>query len=89
MLGQEQSTEDIWASICECTKEALKDLKDLGHGPEDVKGIGFDATCSLAVFEEGSDRPISVSGPDFKDTQKNVICEFQFCGVVSAMLTSI
>lgn len=40
--------------------------------PETVKGIGFDATCSLAVFSTDDDEPVSVTGPDF-DTDQNVI----------------
>lgn len=30
-----------------------------------IKGIGFDATCSLAVFTHDTDEPVSVTGPDF------------------------
>lgn len=40
--------------------------------PETVKGIGFDATCSLAVFSNVDDEPVSVTGPDF-DSDQNVI----------------
>lgn len=29
-----------------------------------TKGIGFDATCSLAVFLD-TDEPVSVTGPNF------------------------
>ena len=41
--------------------------------PDYVAGIGFDATCSLAVFDEQTNKPISVSGPDFDDHSRNVI----------------
>lgn len=37
-----------------------------------VRGIGFDATCSLAVFAHDTNQPISVTGPSF-DTDRNVI----------------
>ena len=37
-----------------------------------MKGIGFDATCSLAVLDE-SNKPVSVSGPDFNDNNRNII----------------
>lgn len=40
-----------------------------------MKGIGFDATCSLAVLSQDTDKPISVCGPDFTDHKRNVICE--------------
>lgn len=65
----EQSTTDIWAACCECTREILKKSKVL---PSDVKGIGFDATCSLAVFDQKTDQPIAVDS-DFSDTSRNVI----------------
>ena len=40
--------------------------------PSTVRGIGFDATCSLAVFSTRTDQPVSVTGPNF-DTDRNVI----------------
>ena len=33
--------------------------------PRSVHGIGFDATCSLAVLREDTDEPVSVTGPKF------------------------
>ena len=30
--------------------------------PNTIKGIGFDATCSLAVFFEDTDEPVTVMG---------------------------
>ncbi|KAJ6516316.1 Pentulose kinase [Mycena sanguinolenta] len=44
----EQSTDNIWASICECVKSCLSQSQ---VPPEAVKGVGFDATCSLAVCD--------------------------------------
>lgn len=67
----EQSTDDTWKQISSCVKEALK----TGNvSPEQVKGIGFDATCSLAVTDlEG--RPISVSEQEKLGSpgQRNII----------------
>lgn len=40
--------------------------------PETVRGIGFDATCSLSVFNHETDEPVSVTGPNF-DSDRNVI----------------
>lgn len=40
--------------------------------PASVRGIGYDATCSLVAFDEYTDEPISVTGPNF-DTDRNVI----------------
>jgi len=39
--------------------------------PESVKGIGFDATCSLAVFSNDTDEPIAVTGPNFDNKDGN------------------
>ncbi|CAH2604967.1 D-ribulokinase [Rhodovastum atsumiense] len=44
----EQSTADIWAAVCACVRDALAMA-----GPVAPIGLGFDATCSLAVA--GSD----------------------------------
>lgn len=37
-----------------------------------IRGVGFDATCSLAVLSNVDDEPISVTGPNF-DSDRNVI----------------
>jgi ribulose kinase len=42
----EQSTTDVWKSICTTVREVIARS---GVSPKHVKGIGFDATCSLAV----------------------------------------
>lgn len=44
--------------------------------PSHIKGIGLDATCSLAVFSTDTDDPVTVTGPDFTDhtqEERNVI----------------
>lgn len=66
----EQSTQDIWSAICECTRRIMTES---GVKPEAVKGVGFDATCSLAVLNRKTHEPMSVQGPDFKDTTHSVI----------------
>ena len=63
----EQSSDDIWEACCKVVKEAMAQA---GIEPEDVRGLGFDATCSLVVFAE-DDRPVSIS-PTGKD-ERNVI----------------
>ncbi|PSN39166.1 FGGY carbohydrate kinase domain-containing protein [Blattella germanica] len=58
----EQSTDDIWQAICHVVKDVTR------HVPrEAVKGIGFDATCSLAVIDKEGN-PLSVS-----NNEQNVI----------------
>ncbi|WVW78444.1 hypothetical protein I302_100398 [Kwoniella bestiolae CBS 10118] len=53
----EQSTTNIWLSLSKCCQTILKSS---GIDPAQVKGIGFDATCSLAVVNKQG-RPVSVS----------------------------
>ncbi|KAL4976525.1 FGGY family of carbohydrate kinase [Aspergillus desertorum] len=65
----EQSTSDIWRCICVAVQRAINQHN---IDPETVRGIGFDATCSLAVFSNVTDEPISVTAPNF-DTDRNVI----------------
>ncbi len=43
----QQSSADIWAAICAAVREAMTIA-----GPHRVRGIGFDATCSLVVLDE-------------------------------------
>lgn len=51
----EQSTEDIWNAIIKCVRVVIQNV-DSSH----VKGIGFDATCSLACVDK-SGNPLSIS----------------------------
>lgn len=36
-----------------------------------MRGVGFDATCSLAVFSHDTDEPVSVTGPRFDNADSN------------------
>ena len=61
----EQSTSNIWSSIVAAVRDCLASSGlDVGPRRGEVKGVGIDATCSLAVTDfEG--RPVVVSkGPD-------------------------
>ncbi|SCU85982.1 LANO_0C06260g1_1 [Lachancea nothofagi CBS 11611] len=64
-----QSSQEIWQSVCHCVKSVVRDS---GVPREKIHGIGFDATCSLVVVEEGSDKEVAV-GPDFYNTDQNII----------------
>lgn len=67
----EQSTTDIWAAICKTVKAVLAEAK---VASADVKGLGFDATCSLAVTDfEGN--PVTVTkGPQLGQIgERNII----------------
>ena len=63
----EHSSDNIWQAICRVTRQALK----LGNiDPEQIDGIGFDATCSLvAVKEDGSAVSLSPGG----EVEQNII----------------
>ncbi|POS83806.1 Actin-like ATPase [Erysiphe pulchra] len=68
----EQSTTNIWRCICICVQRALS-LHNID--PETIRGIGFDATCSLAVFSHDTDEPVTITGPNFVNdgNDRNVI----------------
>lgn len=43
----EQSSEDIWNATCWSSRQAMVRA---GAKPEEIRGVGFDATCSLCVL---------------------------------------
>jgi D-ribulokinase len=63
----EQSSNDIWGAVCASVREAVASA---GVAAQSIKGIGFDATCSLVVLGEGG-RPLGV-GPSGND-ERNII----------------
>jgi D-ribulokinase len=63
----EQSSNDIWRAVCASVRGAVTTA---GVPPESVKGIGFDATCSLVVLGHGG-HPLAV-GPS-GDPERNII----------------
>lgn len=55
----EQSSTEVWDAVCGAVRGALQDA---GVAASQVRGIAFDATCSLVVVDaEG--RPVSVTPP--------------------------
>uniref|UniRef100_A0A182MF45 FGGY carbohydrate kinase domain-containing protein n=1 Tax=Anopheles culicifacies TaxID=139723 RepID=A0A182MF45_9DIPT len=66
----EQSSEDIWSAVCDCVKVIFGNVTT-GYPKEQIKGIGFDATCSLVVLDTEM-QPLTVS-PSAKDNQRNII----------------
>jgi FGGY-family pentulose kinase len=64
----EQSSDDIWAAIRDSVRRAVEEA---GVRPDDVKGLGFDATCSLVVLD-ASGRPVTVS-PSGDDAQNVIV----------------
>ncbi|XP_054429876.1 FGGY carbohydrate kinase domain-containing protein isoform X1 [Pteronotus mesoamericanus] len=61
----EQSSEDIWAACCVVTKKVVQ-----GIDSNQIRGLGFDATCSLVVLDEQF-RPIPVNHEG--DSHRNII----------------
>lgn len=52
----EQSSADIWQAVCASVREAIAAA---GLAPDDIAGLGFDATCSLVVLGPGG-KPLPV-----------------------------
>ena len=64
----EQSSDDIWRACGVVVKRAMALA---GVRPSDVRGVGFDATCSLVALDE-HDRPVTVS-PTGNDAQNVIV----------------
>jgi D-ribulokinase len=63
----EQSSSDIWEASAAAVRRAMAEA---AISPDAVKGIGFDATCSLVVLgASGEQLTVSASG----DSRRNVI----------------
>jgi D-ribulokinase len=63
----EQSSADIWRA---CAAAIRTTLKQAAVAPTSVKGVGFDATCSLVVLDPGGE-PLTVSASG--NRERNVI----------------
>lgn len=63
----QQSSDDIWTACCRSVKGAMKES---GIKPDDIKGIGFDATCSLVVLDK-NDQPVTVSPG--RESEQNIV----------------
>ncbi|XP_039567438.1 FGGY carbohydrate kinase domain-containing protein isoform X6 [Passer montanus] len=61
----EQSSADIWAACCCVTKEVVR-----GVDASQIRGLGFDATCSLVVVDKHF-QPLAVNSEG--QNQRNVI----------------
>lgn len=63
----EQDSEEIWRAVCVCVKAVTKEVDDKSK----IKGIGFDATCSLVVVAPDFS-PVSIS-PSTGEDRFNII----------------
>ncbi len=61
-LHAEHSSDDIWQAVCAAVHEAVATA---GIDPQTIRGLAFDATCSLALFDrEGRPATVSTTGED-------------------------
>jgi D-ribulokinase len=63
----EQSSSDIWAA---CVASVRAAMAEAALQPAAIKGVGFDATCSLVVLDRAGE-PLTVSSSG--DNRRNVI----------------
>lgn len=62
----EHDSQDIWTAVCAAVRSAISQAK---AAPERVRGISFDATCSLVVRgRDGGQVSVSTSGEPRWDT---------------------
>lgn len=74
----EQSTDEIWRAVCSAVREAMAIS---GVAAERVRGIGFDATCSLvAIGVDGQPVTVSPTG----QPHRNVIAWFDHRATMEA-----
>ena len=67
----EQSTKDIWNAVASTIKACLQES---GVKPEDVKGLGFDSTCSLCVTDVDGKPILVTKGEDLGEYgERNII----------------
>src|SRR4051794_4477487 len=53
----EHSSDDIWRAVCQAVRQALEESS---ASPENVKGLAFNATCSLVMLDHVG-APVTVS----------------------------
>jgi D-ribulokinase len=78
----EQSSSEIWAA---CAASARAAMAETALPPSAVKGIGFDATCSLVVLDAAAN-PLTVSTSG--DERRNVIVWMDHRAIAEARLVN-
>ncbi|GAM20112.1 hypothetical protein SAMD00019534_032870 [Acytostelium subglobosum LB1] len=67
----EQSSQDIWNAVCRSVKQVLQQAPP--HVPAtSIKGLGFDATCSMVVIDHNG-QPLNVSPRPTMDNNTNTL----------------
>src|SRR6266705_3562158 len=78
----EQSSPEIWAA---CAASVRAAMAEAAHPPSAVKGIGFDATCSLVVLDAGANQlTVSTSG----EARRNIIVWMDHRAIAEARLVN-
>jgi D-ribulokinase len=78
----EQSSAEIWAA---CTASVRAAMAEAAIPPSAIKGIGFDATCSLVVLDAAA-APLTVSASG--DNSRNVIVWMDHRAVAEARVVN-
>jgi D-ribulokinase len=78
----EQSSSEIWAA---CAASVRAAIAEAALPPSAVKGVGFDATCSLVVLDAAAN-PLTVSSSG--DGQRNVIVWMDHRAIAEARLVN-
>jgi D-ribulokinase len=78
----EQSSSEIWAA---CAASVRAAMAEAALPPSAVKGMGFDATCSLVVLDAAAN-PVTVSSSG--DDRRNVIVWMDHRAIVEARLVN-
>ena len=78
----EQSSSEIWAA---CAASVRAAMAEAAIPPSVIKGLGFDATCSLVVLDAGAN-PLTVSTSG--DERRNVIVWMDHRAIAEARLVN-
>src|SRR5712671_6616303 len=78
----EQSSSEIWAA---CAASVRAAMAEAAIPPSAVKGIGFDATCSLVVLDAGAN-PLTVSTSG--EARRNIIVWMDHRAITEARLVN-
>ncbi|NVN10463.1 FGGY-family carbohydrate kinase [Nguyenibacter vanlangensis] len=64
----QQSSIDIWQAVCDSVAAAIAAARQNVAGPLNVRGIGFDATCSLVMLDrDGAPLSVDMDGAPGQD----------------------
>jgi D-ribulokinase len=78
----EQSSSEIWAACAACVRAAMAEA---ALPPSAIKGMGFDATCSLVVLDAAAN-PLTVSTSG--DERRNVVVWMDHRAIAEARLVN-